>query len=102
MKEVIPKLPVEERVFWAGARFAPKEALEALARDRSKKVRKRLARNPATPPHALERLAKDKECWRDLAENPSSPPALLEKLWNVDPNRLGRLIARNPSTPPSS
>lgn len=59
------------------------EDLDALANGNSED-RKRAAANPNTPPHLLEKLAKDRSEYvrHKVATNPSTPHNILEKLAN--------------------
>ena len=71
-------------------------------RDKSKEVRRAIAKNPCTPPAALAELARDVGVARDratanvIAENPSTPPHVLAQLAEAAP----RAVAKNRMTPP--
>ncbi len=60
------------------------------------------AKDPATPPNVLVRLAQKERLQYDVAGNPSTPPSTLVRLAALpDPLRtISFALARNPSTPP--
>lgn len=53
-----PGCSERERVQLAGARVGAEDLLEALSRDPSRKVREQVAKNPSTPRHVIEQLAR--------------------------------------------
>jgi hypothetical protein len=59
------------------------------------------ARNPNTPPKALEQLASDEHYLVRyyVAENPNTPPKALEILANDVDYWIRRWVAINPNTP---
>jgi predicted DNA binding CopG/RHH family protein len=79
----------------------PPKALEQLATDKKSSVRYRVAENPNTPPKTLEQLATDENWsvrWR-VAENPNTPPEILEVLVSDVCFTVLKGVAENPKTP---
>ena len=75
--------------------------LRELAKDKSWKIRKRVAKNPNTPVKVLRKLAKD-ETWiirGTIAISPNTPVDLLRELTKDKDPGVRAYIAYNPNTP---
>jgi hypothetical protein len=80
----------------------PPEALERLANDESSYVRRYVALNPNTPPEALEGLANDEEYWHvrcAVASNTNTQTKTLERLANDNDFWVRSSVELNPNTP---
>lgn len=78
----------------------PPSALRALTSLNDPRVRRAVARHPATPGNALEVMAHDVEAsatWRDIARHPRTPLACLENLAAEHDLPLCRIVAAHPS-----
>ena len=104
MEELLIKLSEAEDM---GARWAvaknphtPVHILEKLAKDEVNLVRALVATNPNTPSHILQTLFSDEKIVRDgLSGNPSTPPKILKTLADDRDKMVRMRIAENPSTP---
>ncbi|MBI5165073.1 MAG: hypothetical protein HY985_14370 [Magnetospirillum sp.] len=61
-----------------------------------------VAKNPATPPDVLVKLAEDQEKWvrNSVAQNLATPPDILAKLAEDREEEVRNSVAENPATPP--
>ena len=95
---------LKNRMATAGNPSTPAKTLAALAKDRSKMVRRLVAENRATQTETLAVLAKDCDMWvrRIVAGNPSTPAETLAALAGLTGEDIGNArgpVARNPNTP---
>jgi hypothetical protein len=78
------------------------QALEILASDEDKDVRRTVARNPNAPERSLDLLARDGECKvrRLVAGHPTTPSQALEILASDEDKDVRWAVAQNWTTPP--
>ena len=91
-----------ERVDLAFSPFTSPHALAILAQDTAADVRKKVARNQATPLSSLRRLVNDAErsVRSSLALNRAAPLECLSRLASDNEEVVRRAVASNKSTPP--
>ena len=86
----------------------PADVIEKLSRDENVEVRQRIAKNEATPPETLTRLANDKDVVHHVVMNPHTPPetlasladvSFLDRMLNRTDRELLKAVGKNPSTP---
>jgi pentose-5-phosphate-3-epimerase len=104
MEELLIKLSEVEDMGsrWAVAKnpHTPVHILEKLAKDEVNLVRALVATNPNTPSAVLQTLFSDEKIVRDgLSGNPNTPAKLLKILADDSDKMVRMRIAENPSTP---
>ncbi len=104
MEELLIKLSNVEDMGsrWAVAKnpHTPVHILEKLAKDPVNLVRALVATNPNTPSHILQNLFSDEKIVRDgLSGNPSTPTKILKTLADDSDKMVRMRIAENPSAP---
>ncbi|SFO91379.1 hypothetical protein [Hydrogenimonas thermophila] len=104
MEELLIKLSEVEDMGsrWAVAKnpHTPIHILEKLAKDEVNLVRALVATNPNTPSHILQTLFSDEKIVRDgLSGNPNTPAKILKTLADDSDKMVRMRVAENPSAP---